>query len=459
MSSRQSAVVRATALAVTAAVTLALSGAPARATSPAHGRASNGEVVLQWNEWAGEGAKAACLAPADNPLHESRAYAMMHVAVHDALNAIHRRYESYVYGVRAPRRASAEAAVAAAARGVLGPTFLATPAPFPPACGQAGQAFVEARYRDALAAIPEGPAKAAGLEVGTAAAAAVLQLRSSDGSGAPLVDPGFPQGTQPGQWRFTPDAPLAFGPSWGTVAPFALTSSDQFLPPPPPDVTGARYARDVWDVKRLGGDGITTPSARTPDQTQVALFWLESSPLAWNRIARSVIRTRKVDAWETARMFALLNMAMADGYIASFASKYRYRFWRPVTAIREADADGNPLTQGDPTWTPLVTNPPIPDYESAHAVEGAAAAAVLRQVLGTDRVTFSTCSLTLPAGQRCSDPDPVLRSFTTLSQAARENGRSRVLVGFHFRTAVHRGIQRGTAIGDWAVSTQLRRAR
>lgn len=449
----------ATVVAVCSLSTSAMTGAPLAQANQGHGHGHpKGEVVRTWNEWAGEAAKAACLAPVDNPLTESRAYAIMHIAVHDALNAIKRKFEPYVYDGHAARGTSVDAAVAAAARDTLVPTLLAIPAPFPAACGQAGAAFVEARYQEAMAGIPEGPSKAAGVAVGAEAAAAVLQLRGDDGSGTPLVDPTFPQGTEPGQWRFTPDRPFAFAPGWGDVDPFALDESHQFFPPAPPALTSAQYTRDFLEVKRLGGDGVTTPSERTDEQSEVALFWVESSPLAWNRIARTVASSRRLDDWGSARLFGLLNMALADGYIASFESKYNYRFWRPVTAIREGAADGNPYTVADPTWTPLVTTPPIPDYESAHAVEGATAAAVMRGVLGTDHVRFSACSLTLPVGDRCSDPKPVLRSFTRLSQAADENGESRILVGFHFRTASEQGIERGTAIGDFTVDSQMQRA-
>lgn len=183
---------------------------------------------------------------------------------------------------------------------------------------------------------------------------------------------------------------------------------------------------------------------------------LESSPLGWNRIARTVAAEQHLDLRATARMFGLLNMAMADGYIASFATKYHYRYWRPVTAIREAGNDLNPATTPDPTWTPLAVTPPIPDYESAHSVEGAAAVAVMQRVLGTDRVRFSTCSLTLPSGSTCTDPGSITRHYTRLSQAAAENGRSRILVGFHFRTAVERGLHHGDSIGDFTARTYLR---
>jgi hypothetical protein len=148
-------------------------------------------------------------------------------------------------------------------------------------------------------------------------------------------------------------------------------------------------------------------------------------------------------------------MSLADGYIGSFDTKYHYNYWRPVTAIRGADTDGNVNTSADPTWTPLVTTPPIPDYDSAHAVQGGAGARVLKRFFGTDRFAFATCSLTLPAGQTCTDASPVMRRYASFSQAANENGVSRILVGFHFRKAVDEGIERGRRIGDRAVDRFL----
>lgn len=451
------------ALAISLASLALAAGGLVATTASADGRGphdpARGDTVRMWNQWAGEAAQAACIAPVDNPLSESRAYAMAHIAVHDALNAIDRRYEPYLYDGRAPRHASVAAAVAAAAHDVLVPTLLALPAPFPPECGAAGAAVIEARYQEALADVPDGRSEAAGIAVGRAAAAAVLAAREDDGAGQVLVDPAFPQGDEPGEWRFTPDRPFAFGPGWREVEPFVLDSADQFLPPPPPALGSLRYTRDFIEVKRLGSDGVSHPSRRTADQTEAALFWVESSPLAWNRIARTASESRHQDDWAAARLFGLLNMALADGYVASFETKYHYLYWRPVTAIREAATDGNPFTSPDVDWTPLVVTPPIPDYESAHTVEGAAAAAVMRGVFRTDHVRFATCSLTLPDGQQCDDADPVLRSFRTFSQAAVENGNSRVWNGFHFRTAVERGHELGGAIGELAVETEMQRVR
>ena len=166
-----------------------------------------------------------------------------------------------------------------------------------------------------------------------------------------------------------------------------------------------------------------------------------------------------LDLWENARLFSLLNMALSDGYIGSFEAKNYYNFWRPVTAIQDGDVDGNPNTIGDPSWLPLVPTPPITDYDSGHSVEGGAASEVLREFFGTDEITFTTCSMTLPAGSTCTDPTPVLRSFTSFSQAAEENGRSRILVGFHFRHAVEEGIKHGGKIGKRTTKLYLRPVR
>jgi len=422
----------------------------------AHGDPGSGNAVITWNANAGKAAIAACIAPVDNPLHESRLYAVMHVAIHDALNAIDRRSRPYAFAGRIQEPVSPEAAVAAAARDVLVTLIGQIPAPFPPPCIDAGIASVEADYATALAGIPDGVAKTAGLRVGRASAAAILALRADDGSDTPLLGTEYPQGTAPGEYRFTPGFSFVFAPGWADVEPFVLQKSSQFRPGPPYKVTSPKYAADFNEIKALGGDGVTTPSVRTAEQTEIALFWVESAPLQWNRIARTVTVDRGLDLWESARLFGLLDMALADGYVASFDTKRHYNFWRPVTAIRLADTDGNPHTDADPTWTPLVPTPPIPDYESAHSVEGGAAAQVLRRFFGTDQIHFTTCSLTLPPGHRCSDESPVLRSFLSFSQAAAENGLSRILVGFHFRKAVEEGIVRGNRIGDQAVARFLR---
>jgi PAP2 superfamily len=443
-------------LIVMVASTLGATGTVLAMPSGSPGPASSGDAVLVWNANAGDAALAACIAPTDNPLHESRMYAMTHLAIHDALNAIDRRSRPYAFFGRASRAASTDAAVATAAHHVLVPLLGQIPAPFPQACIDAGVASVEADYEAALAAIPDRPAKRKGIDVGARAAAAILALRAQDGSDTPLLDFDYPQGTEPGEYRFTPGTPFAFAPGWQDVTPFVLRDSSQFRADEPYEVTSSAYTADFDEVKRLGGDGATTPSDRTPEQTEIALFWVESSPLQWNRIARIVAADEGLDLWEQARLFGLLNMALADGYIGSFETKYLYNYWRPVTAIQTADTDGNPDTAVDPTWTPLVTTPPIPDHDSAHSVEGGAAAQVFKRFFGTDLITFETCSLTLPAGSRCGDASSVTRSFTSFTQAADENALSRILVGFHFRNAVEDGVEHGRRIGNRAVILFLR---
>jgi hypothetical protein len=417
-------------------------------------RLVNADAVTDWSENAGEAAKAACLSPADDPLHESRMYAMVRIAIHDALNAINRRSRPYAFNSQALSGASADAAIAAAAHDVLVTLINQNPSIFPPECTAAGLASVETDYTAALGAIPDGSAKTQGLSVGQAAATAILALRAHDGSDTLLIDTGYPQGTQPGQWRFTPGFPFAFAPGWANVTPFVLRDASQYSPGPPYKLTSKKYAADVNEVKTLG---VKVGSARTAEQTQIAHFWVESSPLMWNRIARTVSASEGLDLWENARLFGLLNMAMADGYIGTFDTKYHYNYWRPVTAIQLADTDGNPGTTADPAWEPLLPTPPVPDYDSGHSVEGGTAAQVLKRFFKDDRISFTACSLSLPlAAERCGGASEVRRSFTSFTQAAEENGVSRIYNGFHFRDAVRKGIKHGRKIGNRAVNLFLK---
>lgn len=405
------------------------------------------DAVTMWNINANKAANATCIGPSGNGLYESRLYAMVHIAIHDAVNAIDLRSRPYAYDAQAVSYASFDAAVATAAHDVLLDVIGRLAAD----CIGTGPATVEADYTAALSAIPPGPSRDAGVDVGRAAARAILLLRQDDGSNQPLVDPAFPQGTEPGEYRFTPDVPFVFLPGWGRVTPFALKHAAQFRPEPPFHVKSKKYAADVHEVQALGGDGMTTPSRRTPDQTEIGLFWLESSPQSWNRLARTVSAERVLEPWENARLFALLNVAMADGYIGSWDTKYHYLFWRPVTAIRLGDTDGNPLTIGDPTWTPLQLTYPIPDYDSGHAVQGGVAAETLKRFFGTDHVGFTACSFTLPSGSTCADAGAIYRSYSSFSQAAEENSLSRIYVGIHFRKAVEEGERHGRRIAGRAV--------
>jgi hypothetical protein len=419
--------------------------------------AHGSDAVIVWNVNAAVAATAACLAPVNNPLHESRMFAMMHVAVHDALNAIDRRSRPYAFNAEAAASASPDAAVAAAARDVLVSVIAQLPLELhAPACIEAGVASVEAAYAAALGAIPDDQSKADGIAAGKAAADAILSLRAHDGAVGPFLNFACPQDTRPGEYQCTPGTPFIVFEVWENVVPFVLRHSAQYRPGPPLRVTTKRYAADFNEVKTLGEEGSI---ARTPEQTEIALYWVENSPLKWNRIARILSVGRGLDLWENARLFGLLNMALADGYVAMVDSKNHYNYWRPITAIRSADTDGNPDTAVDPAWTPLVQTPPNQDYVSGHAIEGGAAAEVLRQFFHTDQIAFEDCSLSLPDGSRCNDAAPVLRSYTSLSRAAAENAYSRILVGFHFRKSIEEGVEYGSKIGRRAVNLYMRPVR
>jgi len=417
------------------------------------------DAVTDWNVNAGKAALAACIEPpgSNDPGNESRMYAMMHVAIHDALNAIDPRFHPYVFNVQGPAGASRVAAVASAARNVLVPVI--SQLPFSAACVQAGIASVEADYSAAISALPNNAARMEGILVGQSSAAAIVALRSGDGSVKSQVDFAYPQGAEPGEFRFVPGFDFAFGAAWADVTPFVLNQASQFRPGPPYKVSSKKYTTDFNEIKTFGGDGVTTPSLRTTDETQFGLFWIEGSVLTWNRIARNVSANRGLDLWENARLFGLLNLAVADGYIAHFDAKYHYKFWRPVTAVHLADSDGNPDTVGDPTWTPLQQNYPTPSYPSGHSTAGGAASQVLEEFFGTDNIGFRVCSLTLPPGQRCTDPSPVLRSYGSFSQAAEENALSRILVGLHFRNDIEEGVKFGRKIGKRTANLFLRPVR
>ncbi|MEV0291511.1 vanadium-dependent haloperoxidase [Kribbella sp. NPDC050820] len=355
----------------------------------------------------------------------------MHAAQHDAVNGAQPRYQTYVATVQ-DRHADAEAAAAAAAHEVL-VTF------FP-----ANQATLDDRLAESLSTVPDGDAEDAGVALGRAVGDAALVARADDGYATP--DP-FNPAPGPGVWEPTPPAfaPM-LEPQFQNVAPFTLRDRGQFLPDPPPSLTSEQYARDYNEVKLVGQD---ISPARTPDQTHLAHFWAEPSPSGWSRIGNLVSARYGYDLHATARLQALLNMAMADGFVVGWYQKRHFAFWRPVTAIRKADTDGNPSTQPDPSWLSLRPTPPLPDYPSTHSVLGAAAAAILRAFTGADSFQFCMVSTT-------SAPSGTQRCWSSFTQAELENAESRVPAGFHFRFAIETGIKVGRKIGQFATQHALR---
>jgi hypothetical protein len=317
----------------------------------------------------------------------------------------------------------------------------------------AGVLFADSAYASALGAIPDGAAKTRGIAVGHAAAQAILTLRIGDGATAFVP---YSAGTSPGDWQPTPN-PVPFDPPaagdrlpasvpwWGDIPTFGLRTSDQFQTDGPPALTSDRYTRDFNEVKAIG---VKLSAVRTVDQTLIARFWYEGSPSGWSRIARVVAEAHALDAWERARLLALVNLAMADGFIAGWKDKYTFNFWRPVTAIRAGDTDGNDGTIPDPGWDSLLNSPALPDYPSTHSILGGAASEVLRRFFHHDDIAFTTTS-GAPFGG-------ITRSYTSFSQAAVENGNSRIYAGIHFRSAVEDGIAQGRRIGRFVFTHALK---
>jgi len=372
-----------------------------------------------------------------DPMAASRSLAMMHLAMHDAVNTVVPRYRRYALKTQpaAGRKADAAVAAAVAAHDVLAALYP----------GPAAAQLLEIELEKTRCEAGLGPAVENGIRIGKAAAAAVLSKRRVDGSAG--KEP-YVLRAEPGQYRYTPPFEFAAAPHWRKVTPFALTSSAQFRSPPAPALTSEQYRRDFEEVKRVGGKD--AGSARTPDETRYAAFWYEFSDAGWNRVARVVAERVPQNLWDRARTFALLNMALADSYIAGWDSKYLYNFWRPVTAIQLAEGDGNPHTTPDPRWQTLLPTPPVPDMPSTHSVLGMAAAVVLADAFGTDRIEFSFAS---PSAV----PENPVRTFRSFSEAALENADSRVKAGLHFRFATTAGLEMGRRLGQYVARTALPR--
>jgi hypothetical protein len=420
---------------------------------------SGGDAVLAWNEIANDAMVTSGITPLLDPLHESRLYAMMHIAVHDALNAIDRRSRPYALDIGTLPRACPDAAVATAAHDVLVPVLKELPDAFAAADIEAAVDMVETAYTGALATVPDGKAKKQGTYIGGAAAAVINAMRVDDGADTTFLDMTPIENPAPGDFQWVAGADFNVAPGWGDVTPFVMKSGAQFRPPPPYDLTSEKYAADFNELKELGSISST---ARTAEQTEIAFFWFESSPMRWNRIARTVSVAAGLDMWDNARLFGLLNVVEADGYVGNWESKRFYNRWRPETAVRLADTDGNPDTIADDGWTPLWgASGATPEYDSGHTIEGAAAAVVLADVFGTDHVTFEVCSYTFgvspvpspfTTANNCDGTAPIIRTYQSFSEAAEENGLSRIWLGWHFRNAVEMGHKHGTHIGNRALN-------
>jgi PAP2 superfamily len=385
--------------------------------------ATQPDQVIQWNRTLLQLLQTPGAQPAT--VHPTRTMAITQLAVYDAVVAIEGGTRSYLPQRPVLRPSSPAAAAAAAAHRALLSLF------------PSQRGVVDAKFRASLAQLGTSDRVREGIRVGERAARAVLAARANDRSNA--TPPPFMPAPGAGEYQLTPPA---FGQpvftNWAAVTPFALERASQFRPPPAPAVNSPRYSADFNEVRSLGSATSTTRSA---DQTEIARFW-GAGPVqnVWNEIAQTAGLAMHNTLGQNARMFALLDTGLADGVIALYDAKYAYHRWRPVTAVQAADNDGNPDTAGDPGWTPLAVTAADPSYVGAHAEISASAAAVLREVLGTDRLDFSLTTPSLPG---------VTRRFQSFSQAADEAAVSRIYAGQHFRYDEDAGQALGDEVGDF----------
>ena len=419
-----------TAIALATVAYMTPSGAAAEApTASTVSTATSSDVVVDWSRIVFE---AAMTDDGFVSFMGPRNQAMMHIAMHDALNAIEPRFDQYAYFGRS-HGADPIAAAAKAAHDVLVAVY------------PAQQATLDAELATWLATVRNGSGKTKALTLGAKAAAAIVALRQNDGTNVDLFSPNYTPGTQPGDYQFVPPYDFAFAEDLRYATPFGLKSPKQFRVPAPPALTSRTYAKSYNEVKSVGAINSTT---RTTDQSNYANWWYEGSEIGWARVARVTTTSEELELWRAARMFALVNMTLYDSYLAGWDSKYHWDFWRPYTAIRAGDTDGNLSTVKDASWQNYLETPPVQDYPSTHSVLGAGAAEVLKRAFRTDHVPFSMDSTTsLPA-------NPV-RSFTTFTQAADENADSRVMAGIHFRFSTEQGQALGRKVGSYIVKHHL----
>jgi len=400
--------------------------------------AARADVVLDWN------AIAVPTTATQGPFAQARFLAITQLAVFEAVNAISGDYEPYLGTIVAPAGASADAAAVAAAYRVLKNYFPLAPG-------------LDSAYAASLALIPDGPAKSGGIATGEAAAATMIALRVGDGSSPPQFY--LPESIDSGVWQLTPSCPVTGGVAfqWQNITPFGVRSIAgsqawiaQFAPVPPPALTSQRYARDYNEVKRVG-DVSSDLTERPQDRADAARFYAASSPsFVFNLAARQVAAAEGTSLSENARALALLNMASNDSLVASFWTKYHYNLWRPETAIREGDLDGNAKTDADPTFMPYILTPCFPSYPSNHGSGSNSAAEVLRRVYGAGGHAITIANPAVPG---------LTFYYTRFSQITDDISDARVYGGIHFRFDQDAGADLGRDVATYVYKHNLRRAK
>jgi len=394
------------------------------------GRGAIANVVLDWNAVM----MAAIRLDNTGPTLSTRNLAILHLALYDAVNSIERTHQAYAVELEPGGPASMEAAAAAAGYEVLKVLYPGV------------RARADETYEAWRSGAPEDTATVRGIALGTEVARRTLDSRAGDGS---ATDVPYIPSNDPGQWRRTPPffrPPLT--PGWRHVRLFALPELEPFVPPPPPPLESAVYARDLNEVRVLGA---RNSEVRTEEQRLIAVFWSDFSytampPGHWHEIAAGIARSAGIDVGTTARLMALLSLAQADSAIVCWEAKFRYNLWRPVTAIQRADEDGNPGTEKDPAWDHLLAAPPFPAYTSGHSTFSKASAEVLASFFGTDAITFTAASDSVPG---------VYRTYDSLSACADEVGMSRIYGGIHFGFDNRSGKASGARVARHVVDNWL----
>jgi hypothetical protein len=388
------------------------------------------DVVLDWNAHA---ARAIVTVGGQVPPRALIRLAMVHLAIYDAVNAIEGGpFESYASVPNVDRPASAEAAAVAAAHDVLVALF------------PTQAADLDEKYAVSLAGLPDDIARANGIAVGQQAASAILSARAHDGRDATVT---YVPGSGPGVGMPTPPAFLAAqAPETAFVQPFALNAGSQFRPEAPYSLASEEWARDFNEIKALGS---AVGSSRTAEQTDIARFWSDNPPLQWNRAWRALSMAKGLGLADNARYFAMLATASADALIACWDAKFSYNFWRPVTAIRAGDSDGNPETAPDPAWIGLIVTPPHPEYPAAHGCFSAASTETLKHLFGTDNVGFWMDS----AAPGVVHP---IRTYFHFSDALAEVNDARIYGGMHYRNSTRVGANIGKQVSRFTTRHYFR---
>ena len=385
-----------------------------------------GNVVTDWDAQAVGIVQTGTAPP---PPLGFRTMAILHAAIFDAVNSIEPRYKPYKVRLAVTSDTSKEAAAAAAAAAVLIKLF-------PDAA-----ADVQSTLTNYLATLPEGEAKSNGVKLGREVAEKITEARANDGASA--ADAYRPK-TKPGAYIPTP---ITYGWALSTMTPFALESPSQFRAKPPPSLKSADWARNYNEIKDLGAKNTTT---RTLRQSEDARFWLVGGPLAYDQLPRQIVIAKNMDLLDSARFMALFSVATADAVIAVFDAKYKYEFWRPITAIRNGDTDGNPATARDATWQPIDATPMHPEYPCAHCILSSSVAAVIEGLLRTDEIPeVSLTSPFLPG---------VTHHFTSLGAFSDEIANARICAGFHYRFSTLAGREMGQKIGTYVVKSLMQPA-